>query len=118
MPGIIPSPNELRPAQVLSGPFAATAALVNGIEYKVAVAVAGARIVTVRAEFLAAGTLSFKFLHPDGVTAYTAANPADVAVANGDEVATTVTCNGEAILQIVFTPSEDGVVSFVHVYQL
>lgn len=118
MPGIIPNPNELRPAQVLSARLAPGATLVNGVESAVAIATAGARLVTVRAEFLADGTLSFRFLHPNGVTAYTASNPADVPVTSGTELATTVTCNGEATLEIVFTPSEDGVVSYVHVYQL
>lgn len=118
MPGIIPDPNVLRPAQVLGGRLAPGAVLVDGVESKVTIATAGARLVTVRAEFLADGTLSFRFLHPDGVTAYTVSNPADVPVGSGSEVATTVTCNGEANLEIVFTPSEDGVVSYVHVYQL
>ena len=118
MSRIIPNPNELRPAQVLQGRLAEGAVLIDGVESRVTIPTAGARLVTVRAEFLAAGTLSFRFLHPDGVTAYTASNPADVPVGNASEVATTVTCNGEAMLEIVFTPTEDGVVNYVHVYQL
>lgn len=117
MASIVPAP-EARPAQVLPAPLAPSTAILSGAETRVRIAIAGSRLVTVRGLASVGGSLDFYFVHPDGTTRYTASNPTSVTVVDATEFATTITCNGEAILEIAFTPSGDTTLSFLHVYQL
>lgn len=117
MSQIIPSP-EPRPFQVLPAPLAPATTILSGAETKVRVPIAGSRLVTIRGLASIGGSLDLYFVHPTDNTRYTVNNPTAVTVVDATEFATTITCNGEAVLEIAFTPSADSTVGFFHVYQL
>lgn len=117
MSAIVPSP-ELRPAQILPAPLAPGTAILSGAETVFRVPIAGSRLVTVRGLASIGGALDFYFVRPNGVTRYTVSNPTAVVVADATEFATTITCNGEATLEIAFTPTADSTISWFDVYQL
>lgn len=117
MSQIVPSP-ELRPALILPAPLAPGTTILSGAETKFRVAIAGSRLVTVRGLASVGGSLDFYFVHPNDNTRYTVSNPTPVTMVDATEFSTTITCNGEAVLEIAFTPSGDSTVGFFHVYQL
>lgn len=115
---LTPDPNQLRAAQSLLSPLGPGSAVSTGVPVSAKVPIAGARLVTIRALVSCAGTLTPTFAHPDGDTLYTVSNPTAIAVSDNTEIAETITCSGEAVLDLTFTPSGNGVVSFVHILQL
>lgn len=114
----IPNPNELRPAMILGGALAPGQALSNGVPVSVQVPIGGARLVTIRALLTCSGSLQPSFTHPGQSTLYTQGNPTAIAVVGNTEVYEQITANGEAAVDLTFTPSGNGVVSFFHVLQL
>lgn len=117
MSTVVPSP-EPRPALVLPPPLGPGSTILSGAEAKVRVPIAGSRLVTVRCLATVGGSLDFYFVRPDGVTRYAVSNPTAGVVANNTQYAQTITCNGEATLEIAFTPTADTTVTFFDVYQL
>ena len=117
MSTIVPTP-EARPALILPAPLAPGTAILSGAATSYKLAIAGSRLVTIRGLASIGGSLDFYFLRPDGVTRYTTANPTAVVVADATQFSTTITCSGEAILEIVFTPSADSTISWFDAFQL
>lgn len=96
------------------GPFADGAALTNAQAVSEIVTVAGAVAWRHRFKATCAGTLSYRYLRPDGSdTPYDVDNPADVPVLANTEVSVEVTQHvGESRLRITFTPSANGAVTW------
>lgn len=115
-----PDPHDLRGHFTLPAPFNPGGAFVNATPVKARVPFAGA--VRGRIRILTAaggGTLSSKWLRPDGETPYAANNPADVAVVAGVENKLDIDPNfGEGILELTFTPAANGSFTYVDVSQV
>ncbi len=84
----------------------------NGVEQFALFALAGASRARARFKSIAAGTLAFYFVQPDGVTRYAAGNPSTVAVtANTETLIDTNNAYGESWCIVAFTPSASQVAS-------
>jgi hypothetical protein len=102
---------------------------VNGDAVTAEIAIAGALLVRLRGKFTGGGTLSFKYLRPGsarnpdstgaGYSYSTALDTphADVAVVANTEFLADIEPGGESDLLLTFTPSADGVVTFLDVMQ-
>lgn len=97
----------------------APGAIVNGDTYIEIIPIAGASRVRMRWLSTGAGTLSFAFLRPDGSTAYTGRNPANVAVVGGTECYMEIDPHfGEAYLQITFLASAGGSITYCDISEV
>lgn len=97
----------------------AGAALTSGAPCAVAIPVAGAIAWKVRFKATAGGVLTSAYLRPDTVTPYEGDNPGDVAVtANAMAVVSVASHFGEGWVRVTFTPSADGVVTYLDASQV
>jgi hypothetical protein len=126
-PGSVPSPE----TNLYGGNLATNdpgTAFTNGDAVTAEVAIAGALLIRIRGLFTGGGTISLAYLRPAASRpadpaaagyAYTAdpAPHADVDVTADTEFSFDINPGGESDLLVTFTPSADGVVTFLDVMQ-
>lgn len=110
-----PDPRRALPHRSLldaNDPTAAT--LASGVAKSWVVPIAGSPRARLKWLSTCAGTLAFALLRPDGRTAYTTGNPANVVITAGTEADAIIDpLYGEGRLRITFTPSANGTVTYI-----
>ena len=99
----------------MGGPLQADRQVVNTVPAVVILATGCAKLATPRFLSTASGTLSFAFARPNGV-AYTAGNPANIAVTGGTPITPVALATlGAGTLIVTFTPTADGSITYADI---
>ena len=105
-------PREARNHQALGGGLKPGNAVATATDVSDTRAVAGEVRWRVRFKATVNGTLKARYLQPDGITEYTANNPADVPVtANVETKLDEPAHYGEGMVKIIFTPGGNGTIT-------
>lgn len=114
-----PVPGVMRGHYEVGGAFKPGTTLTNAVPVVQKIPTAGATRVRGRWLSTIAGTLSFKWIRPDGETEYAANNPGDVVIVGGTENKFDVDPHfGEGLLQVTFTPGATGVLTYFDVCEI
>lgn len=117
--GLRADPTMMRIARPIGGALAEGATLTNAVEVSEYVPVAGAARIRVHWKSTVAGSLAIHFCRPDRLpnpARYTAGNPTAVPiVANTENVIDVATHFGEHMMEVAFTPSATGALTYADV---
>lgn len=111
-------PTLLKTTGGIGGALTEGSVCANGVAMVAVVNTAGLQRGRLRFKATAAGTVSFRWLRTDGATPYTHAGskPADLTiVASTENVFDLTTHYGEPFLEVTFTPSGAGVITWADI---